>query len=301
MKVFITGGVGYIGSAVSKYLIDNSIATEVTLYDNLSSPTHGMLLNHKYVNTKIVKGDILDSRSLKKAMTGHDAVIHLAETSDDKNGHAQEQVNHWGTAEVCYAIEALGIKNFLYLSTTKVYPYTASDEIINSTDNTAPTSAYASSKKRGEEHVERFINKAGFNTHILRVASVYGYAPSVSFESFLNKQIFNAQFVGRLELFGTGFQYRSFVHIDNVVSVIAAMVSQKIASGIYNLADKTLSVIDSIDALKDNYPDMEFIFASHHLTLPHIRVNTSEQLTPFVSNTKELSEQIADFKNKFSF
>ncbi len=301
MKVFITGGLGYVGSALSKHLIESKIASEVTIYDNCSGSSQSFLINQSLKQIKIIKGDILDSRTLKKSMAGHDAVVHLAEAKDNNQGHFLEQINHWGAAEVGYAIESLGINNLVFLSSTKVYPYVTTDSVITDINNVAPTTAYGSSKLRGEAHFERFINKKNTNAHIVRAASVYGYSPSLSFDSFLNKLIFDANYFNRLELFGSGFQFRTFVHIDNVVSTISNLLLKNNPSAIHNISDINVSIIDIIDSLKEVYPEMEFIFASHHLTLPHIRVNSSESVTPFIVNKKTLTEQIQDIKSHFSF
>jgi UDP-glucose 4-epimerase len=300
MKIFITGGAGFIGSALVKSLSDNNLAEEITVYDNFHDHNFGLLLGQKLKNVKFVKGDILDSRTLKKSMAGHDAVVHLAESKNLDHPHTLEQVNHWGTAELCYAIEALGIKNFVSLSTTKVYPYTSGEEVIENTFEANPADAYGSSKLRGEEHVKRFIGKADHNVHIVRASSVYGGSPSLKFDSFLNKLVLDVHYFNRIQLFGTGFQQRSFVHIDNVVTSIQGLLTQKVASQIHNLSDHVVSLIDLIDVLKELYPDMEFIFTSHHLTIPHIRVKTSQAIDHFCSNKHELVDNLKGIKGHFS-
>jgi UDP-glucose 4-epimerase len=300
MKIFITGGAGYVGAALVKHLSDNKLAAEITVYDNFSQNNIAALVGNKLAHVKYVKADILDSRTLKKAMAGHDAVVHLAEAKDLTQAHQLEQVNHWGTAEVCYAVETLGIKNLVFLSSTKVYPYTSADGFVENTDGTVHNDAYSSSKLRGEEHVARFMGKKDFNAHVLRASSMYGFSPSLKFDSYLNKLMLDVHFFNRIQLFGTGFQQRSFVDIDNVVSVITALLQRKVASGIHNISEKTASPIDLIDSLKEVYPEMEFIFTSHHLTLPHIRVQSSESIKAFMNKNVELVETIKEMKEKFS-
>ena len=72
MKVLVVGGAGYIGSHVAKALMQSGHS--VTVFDNLSS---GQKIN-LFPQNAFVEGDILDYNALCQAMTGHDAVVHLA-------------------------------------------------------------------------------------------------------------------------------------------------------------------------------------------------------------------------------
>ena len=112
MKILITGGAGYIGTELTKYLLQNKEIKEITVYDNLSIGHANFFLGKEYpkgTRLKFVNGDILDSRLLRKSLVGIDTVIHLAAkvTTPFANNdpHFYEQINHWGTAEVTYAEE----------------------------------------------------------------------------------------------------------------------------------------------------------------------------------------------------
>ena len=72
MKVLVVGGAGYIGSHVAKALMQSGHS--VTVFDNLSS---GQKIN-LFPQNAFIEGDILDYQALRQAMTGHDAVVHLA-------------------------------------------------------------------------------------------------------------------------------------------------------------------------------------------------------------------------------
>ena len=77
-KVFITGGAGYVGSALVPRLLDEGY--EVTVLDLM---IYGENVLHKHDNLRMVKGDIRDKELLKRIIPGHDAVIHLACISND--------------------------------------------------------------------------------------------------------------------------------------------------------------------------------------------------------------------------
>jgi len=112
MHVLITGGAGYIGTALVEMLSQNKAVSQIDIYDNLSRANRNFFIGKNKLNsTKVnfIQGEILDSRKLKKALKGVDVVYHLAANVttpfSDQNPHLFEQVNHWGTAELTYAIE----------------------------------------------------------------------------------------------------------------------------------------------------------------------------------------------------
>jgi len=117
MRVLVTGGAGYIGTELVNALIDRSDVEQVVVYDNLSRPNYNFFLGMRLNNSSkidFVKGELLDSRALKKVLKGIDVVYHLAAKVTtpfaNSDAHVYEQVNHWGTAELVYAVEESDVK-----------------------------------------------------------------------------------------------------------------------------------------------------------------------------------------------
>ena len=295
MKVLITGGVGYVGSELVYQLSQLESVNSIIVYDNLSNRNYNLFISHSNImknnKVKFVMGDLLDSRSLKKAMDGVDVVYHLAAkvnvSEEAKDSYAFEHTNHWGSAEVVYAAEEAGVKKFIYASSTGVYGFSKEGELLDESSRLNPRSFYAISKMRGEEHAARL--SSSMNTVIFRVGNVYGYSPAIRFDSVINKFLFESHFNKKISIHGSGKQVRPFVHLKKVVSDMLSVVTSEVQSGTYNIVERNIKVLDLVDVFKDIYPDLEFIFINQHLELRDLSVKPIE---PIIDNTAGLKEEI---------
>ncbi|MFN2394626.1 MAG: NAD-dependent epimerase/dehydratase family protein [Bacteroidales bacterium] len=306
MKVLITGGAGYVGNELVFELLKVPQVEKVVVYDNLSRKNYNLFLDTRYEPHKIqfVNGELLDSRKLKKELQDIDVVFHLAAIVSTpyatENSHLFEQVNHWGTAELIYAIEESNVKKFIYLSTTSVYG--ASDEIITTDTIPDPKTFYGSSKLRGEKHVERLLDK--MDAYIIRCGNVYGYSPSVRFDAVINRFMFEVNFMGRIQINGNGQQIRAFIHVDKVVRVLRNLINPDfgLTPGIYNLTDKNLSIFGIANTIKEIYPHIDMIFVNQHLVMREIKVEKDPRIQPLQNlHFISVKEELINFKNKFSF
>ncbi|MEL7146876.1 MAG: SDR family oxidoreductase [Bacteroidota bacterium] len=306
MKVLITGGAGYVGTELTKYLLQNKNIKEIVIYDNLSLGHYNFFLGKEYATgTRLtfVHGDILDSRLLRKSLVGVDTVVHLAAKVTtpfaNTDPHFYEQVNHWGTAEVTYAVEDSGVKNFVYLSSTSVYG--ASNQRCDESSKPAPKTYYGISKLRGEEHVRRLksLNK----NIIVRCGNVYGYSKSMRFDAVINRFMFDANFKGRIQINGNGKQSRAFIHVFHVAEMLEKIITNDVESGTYNLVDKNLQILDLVDVLKDIYPDLEFIFMNQHMNLWELTVCPDSSLYNHLERFKsqEFKDEMLEFRKGFAF
>jgi UDP-glucose 4-epimerase len=306
MKVLVTGGAGYIGTELVSLLISNPLVDSVIIYDNLSRPNYNLFLGlrlQKHHKISFIKGELLDSRALKKILKGVDVVYHMAAKVTtpfaNADSHGYEQVNHWGTAELVYAVEDSDVKRFIYTSSTGVY---GSSKIPAHEDKPPdPQTFYAASKLRGEEHVRRLIGK--IDTYIMRCGNVYGYSKSMRFDAVINKFIFEANFNKLITIQGDGKQSRTFIHVEMLAKALNNLLTADLPSDLYNVVDKNLTVLDILDVLKELIPPLEFIFINQHLRLHELNV----KLNPLVNDTlgihnqRTLKEELSEFLAKFSF
>ena len=257
--------------------------------------------NHQKI--KFIEAELLDSRKLKKALVGIDVVYHLAAkvTTPYSNvdAHYFEQVNHWGTAELVYAVEESDVKQLIYISSIGVYGSSTSE--IGEDTEANPRTFYAISKFRGEEHVRRLENK--IKTHIIRCGNVYGYSRCMRFDSVINKWIFESNFNNQISIHGNGKQSRAFLHINMLCDVFNQLLTTDVPSGIYNLVERNMSMMDIVDILKAINPPLEFIFINQHLNLKSISVSNDLKLKKYlkIKPVDTFDEEMKAFGAQFSF
>lgn len=307
MNILVTGGAGYIGAELVFQLSQCEDVKKIVVFDNLSRESFNFFtsISHKMTDGKVsfIQGDLLDSRKIRKALEGIDVVYHLAARVSKPfttiDSHIYEQVNHWGTAELVYAVEEnKNIQRFVYMSCATVYGKSSKEVDEQSSPN--PSNHYSISKFRGEGHVERLSSK--MNAYVLRCAKVYGYGTCIRFDSVINRFMFDAHFNGRIQIHGSGKQTRPFIHIDKVVGCMKDLRLSKAPSGIYNLADKNIEVLDLIDVLKELYPEMEYIFINQHLQMNDLKLSQATKLGKYypIAGT-DLKDEMRAFKNRFAF
>src|SRR4029079_10579308 len=274
MKVLITGGAGYIGTELVYKLGELNEVEGIIVYDNLSRGNYNLFIGHKVAPSKVqfMPGEILDSRKLRKVLKNVDVVFHLAAKVTtpfaNTDGHIYEQTNHWGTAELTYALEESNVKQLIFLSSTGVYGNTTAP--VNENSLPQPDSFYSISKLRAEQHIKRLSEK--MKTIIIRLGNVYGYSKSMRFDAVINRFMFDAHFTNRITINGAGSQHRSFIHIDKTTNLLAQLLQLPIPAGIYNLADNTVSILDIVDVMKTIYPDLESFFSNQNFTGHNLEV-----------------------------
>jgi len=306
MNVLVTGGAGYIGTELINLLVSNPSVDKVIVYDNLSRMNYNLFLGLKlqrHPKLSFVKGELLDSRSLRKVLKGIDLVYHLAAKVttpfDSSDSHVYEQVNHWGTAELVYAVEESNVKRFIYTSSSGVYG--SSSGAVDESTVPNPKTFYAISKLRGEEHVRRLFDK--IDTYIFRCGNVYGYSKSMRFDSVINKFVFEANFNRIVTIQGDGKQSRSFIHIDRVSRALDNCIAGDLPGGTYNLVERSIKIFDIVDELKQLLPELEFIFINQHLKLRELIVKENLEVNKAlgINNPKSLKKELEEFLSRFSF
>ncbi|WPP52229.1 NAD-dependent epimerase/dehydratase family protein [Catalinimonas niigatensis] len=312
MTVLVTGGAGYVGTQLMAQLVKDPSISRIIVYDNLSRDNFHMFLgehlkeksSNKELKIELIHGELLDTRKLRMAVKEANIIYHLAAKVVtpfvNSDGHAYEQTNHWGTAELVYAIEeSPKVQKLVYLSSTSVYG--SSQALVDESSIPSPQTLYGISKLRGEEHVQRLFPK--IPTYIMRCGNVYGFNESLRFDAVINRFMFEANFKRRISIHGDGKQRRAFINVQRVGEVLAQLIHTNMPSDIYNLVDKNFQILDIVDVVKAIYFDLEFIFVNRHLGLRELSVDTNLKLFKYLPQWEEdsLLDEMEEFRTRFSF
>tara|TARA_B100001971_G_C17993097_1_gene433363 strand:- start:35 stop:736 length:702 start_codon:yes stop_codon:yes gene_type:complete len=233
-------------------------------------------------------------------MQGMDVVIHLAAKVEtpyaDQNAHDFEQTNHWGTAEVVYTAEEVGIGRLMYLSSQSVY---GQGEVATTDHPRVPGSYYSISKMRGEDHVMRLMEK--IPVQLIRCANVYGYSKNLRVETSVNQLIFDAHFTNRIAIHGAPEHTLTYISVYRLVEVLARMVKREMDSDVYNLSHRKMSSLDMVDALKELYPELETIFVDQHIPLHDLTLESDARLQEMLPGDTTMVEDLVKFRELFTF
>ena len=173
MKIFVTGGAGFIGRHVVKSLLETH---DVTIYENFSNSSKENLNFLSKDTPNIIKGDLSDYELLKKSLSDFDLVIHLAAKIDIseslKHPEISNKVNVQGTINLLKACVESKVKNIIGASSAAVY---GNPSQIPVTEETIPNpvSPYGADKISMEFYLRAFANAYDMNSISLRFFKIF--------------------------------------------------------------------------------------------------------------------------------
>lgn len=231
MKILITGGAGFIGSNLSKFLIDASPNNKIVVLDDLSN---GRLSNLSGLDLEFHKGSILDWELLLKVASGSDVIVHLAALGSVPRSVAAPRPTHeaniTGTLNVLEAARELNISQVISASSSSVY---GSNPILPKPELTwtRPMSPYAVSKLATEAYTNAYRTSYGINTLAFRFFNVYGpNQPADHIYAAVIPKFIEATLTGKtLEIHGDGTQSRDFTYVDTVCEAIWSSIQAGIS------------------------------------------------------------------------
>lgn len=208
MDVLVTGGMGYIGSALLPLLADAPDVDRIVVLDSLASGSPRHLLEARVDgDLDFRRGDVREYGNVENAMGGVDTVIHLAAITGAASTHDRRAetmaVNLEGTENVVNAARKLDVGNLVFASSCNNYGRAATTDIDETTEPD-PLNPYAEAKVAAENIVAEFAGANGANATSLRMSTNYGFAPGVRFNLVVNHFVFRALTGRPLTVYGDG-------------------------------------------------------------------------------------------------
>ena len=213
IKVLVTGNLGFIGSVLTKYLMEKGI--EIIGLDN------GFFQNIFYVpRSKINKQIIKDIRDVEKEdIKGINGIIHLAAISNDPYGELNPEVtyevNYKASIKLAKLAKESGVERFIFSSSCSVYGSSQGGQFLTEQSGLAPITAYAKSKVLTEKDLSKLANKT-FCPVVLRNATVHGVSPRMRFDLVVNNMTGHLYTKGFIEMKSSGKPWRPNIHVSDV-------------------------------------------------------------------------------------
>jgi nucleoside-diphosphate-sugar epimerase len=239
-KIFITGGAGYVGTELSKHLLEKGY--EVTVFDLF---IYGQTLD-EHKNLKLIEGDIRNQELLKKCLKDHDAVIHLACISNDPsfelNPALGKEINLDAFEPLVKISKEIDIKRFIYASSSSVYGI-KSEKNVTEDMSLEPLTDYSKFKAECEKILFKYKSD-DFITSIIRPATVCGYSSRQRLDLVVNILANFAYHKREISVLG-GSQLRPNIHIKDMIRSYSFLLEQdekKINGEIFNVGYENKSI-----------------------------------------------------------
>jgi nucleoside-diphosphate-sugar epimerase len=262
MRILLTGINGYLGSLLAPELLrrghqvvglDTGYYRERALY-----PERGIL------PLTLVK----DLRRIEvEELEGTDAVVHMAELSNDPAGqlapHTTYEINHKGSVRLAERARKAGVRRFVYMSSCSVYGVSGGD-FVTEESPVNPQTAYGVCKTLVERDLQLLANKEFAPTY-MRNATAYGASPRMRFDIVLNNLAGLAWTTKEIKMTSDGTPWRPIVHgLDIAQAIIAVLEApfETIANEVFNVGDTehNYRVREIAEIVGEVFPDCSVSF-----------------------------------------
>ena len=237
MRVLLTGSEGYIGTVLGPYLTDrgHDVVGIDTGFHRVGWLYNGVESSPAWINRDIRRVSVDDLR-------GFDALVHLAELSNDPVGQLNPQItfeiNHLGSVRLAQLCREAGVQRFVYMSSCSVYG-SAGDDYSTETSPVQPLTAYAQCKVLVERDLGGMAGDA-FSPTFLRNATAFGASPRMRFDLVVNDLAGHAWTERVIRMQSDGTPWRPFVHILDISQAIALVLEaprERVHNQILNVGD----------------------------------------------------------------
>lgn len=235
IKLFMTGGAGFIGSHLIESLCEEY---DIVVLDNYrrNSVRHASRLANAE-NVRIVEGDVLDAESVVRAMEGASIVLHLAAIAGVSSYYREPvntlRVNILGTINVLEAMRRTAAERIIDFSTSEVYGVQANDVDEEALHGIGPVSqrrwVYAVSKLASEHFTLRYGDEFGIKATCVRPFNIYG--PRQTGEGCISNFCTNLIAGKPLLIHGSGHDVRAWCYVSDIVNAVRLILDTPLSAG----------------------------------------------------------------------
>jgi nucleoside-diphosphate-sugar epimerase len=246
MKTLVTGGAGYIGSALVAALLERG--DQVTVLDDLWFGGDSLVPFLSFDSFRLIKRDLCGQLAVADAFDGVDSVVHLAAVvgfpaCKQAGRELVWRTNVEGTRRAYEAAVKAGVRCLIFASSYSSYGESKQGEPVTEESPLNPQSLYAESKIEAERFLLGQADLGGTAPICLRLATVFGVSPRTRFDLMVNQFVLDAHTKERLTLYQEDFK-RSFVHVRDVARAIMCAMdapNEQVRGQVFNVGSETLN------------------------------------------------------------
>ena len=283
MDILVTGGCGYIGSALVPLLVADDRVHRTVVLDDLSSGSPRNLMG-SVEDIEFRQGDVREYGDVESAVRDVDTVVHLAAITGADSTHDRREAtyatNLEGTRNVLTAAGKVGVERVVLASSCNIYGRATSTDIDETTEP-APINPYAETKHESEKLLAEHADEHGMSGTALRLSTVYGDAPGIRFNLVVNQFVFRALTGRPLTVYGDGSNWRPFIHVRDAARAYraAALEPDDWSKAVYNVGandenyrirDVATLISEATDAVDVTYLEDEHPGPSYHVNFDRV-------------------------------
>lgn len=300
--VFVTGGAGYVGSALVPALLEEGYRVKVLDLYLYGENVLGAVKRDRRLEQ--IKGDMRDVALLRRVIPGSEAVIHLACISNDPSFELDpdlgKSINYDAFIDLVRVSRDSGVRRFIYASSSSVYGI-KKEHNVHEDLPLEPLTDYSKYKAMCEEVLMK-ERAPGFTTLIVRPSTVCGYSPRLRLDVIVNILTNHAVNDRRIKVFG-GEQMRPNIHIDDMVRLYVDALKwsdEAIDGKVYNVGYHNFKVREIAEMVRNVVgPDIDIVTTptddnrSYHVSSERIRRELG------FSAERSLEDAVRDLQDAF--
>ncbi len=262
MKILVTGGAGYIGSTLVPLLLN--AGHSVRVLDKLNHGGGSLLAVWSDPAFDFRFGDVRDRSAIASALSGMEAVVHLAAVVGDpacaRDPELARSVNLEASLSLIEESRRSGVQRFVFASTCSNYgKMKDANQFVDEESELRPVSLYAETKVAVEKFLVASANGQGWSPTPLRFATIFGTSPRMRFDLTVNEFTMEMLVKKRLVVFGEQF-WRPYVHVRDAaraIKLILESASGKVAGRVFNVGatDQNFQKQQLVELIRPHAPD----------------------------------------------